>query len=99
MWVRSTHKSPRRSTISARGRIAAAETYHHRALGIFEKTLGPDHILVASTLESLAGVSAGQQRYGQARRLIERALAIREKKLGQWNLTVAEDLNNLASLF
>src|SRR5207302_1757815 len=54
---------------------------------------------VASTLESLGGLAAGQQRYGQARRQIERALSIREKQLGPWNRTVAEDLNNIASLY
>jgi tetratricopeptide (TPR) repeat protein/CHAT domain-containing protein len=86
--------------------LAAAEAGRHdqaltdltRALAIREKTLGPDHPDVASSLNTLAGLYYAQGQYAQAEPLYKRALAINEKVFGPDHLSVATGLNNLAYL-
>jgi CHAT domain-containing protein/Flp pilus assembly protein TadD len=72
---------------------------HQRALAIYEKALGPDHLDVALVLNNLAWLYGVQGRYAQAEPLYQRSLAIREKVLGRYHPDVAQSLNNLAELY
>jgi hypothetical protein len=70
-----------------------------RALAILEKTRGPDHPDVATTLDYLATLYADQRRYADAESLYKRSLVIDEQKLDQHHRDVAQTLNNLANLY
>lgn len=45
-----------------KGRQAEAREYYHRALAVWEHTLGPEHPYKAATLHNLALVNSGQHR-------------------------------------
>jgi tetratricopeptide (TPR) repeat protein len=71
-----------------------------RALVIREKAFGPDHLVAAQSLFSLAVLyQARQSRYAEAEQLYQRSLAIREKVLGREHRVVAMLLTNLANLY
>ncbi len=78
--------------------LSAAELFLRRALAIQEKSLGPDHPDVASSLNKLAMLLSIKSDYEGAEPLYRRALVIREKALGPDHPTVAGSLNNLANL-
>lgn len=80
------------------GRYAEAEAHYLRALHIFEQALGPDHILVAESLNGLANLYRDQNQYAEAEALFQRALSIRERHLGQCHPETAETLYALALL-
>ena len=67
-----------------------------KALELAEKSLGPDHPTVATSLNNLAALFQAQGQYTQAEPLYRRSLAIREKSLGPDHPDVATSLNNLA---
>ncbi|MCX4244883.1 serine/threonine-protein kinase [Paraliomyxa miuraensis] len=69
-----------------------------QALAIQERSLGPEHPTIASTLRSLALVEHAAGRYSTALGLHERALAIDEQALGPEHPTVSFDLTNLGNL-
>lgn len=78
-----------------RGKAREAEDYYKRALAMYEKALGAEHLEVADTLDRLAYLYD----WGRAMEngpLYTRALAIREKALGQDHLKVALTLADLA---
>ncbi len=81
------------------GQYAKAEPLYRRALAILEKALGPEHPIVATSLNSLAELYRDQSQYAKAEPLYQRALAIREKALGPEHPDVAMSLNNLAGLY
>ena len=66
----------------AQGTYAAAEPLYQRSLAIREKTLGPDHPHVATSLNNLALLYSDQGKYAAAEPLYQRSLAICEKALG-----------------
>jgi CHAT domain-containing protein/Tfp pilus assembly protein PilF len=68
------------------------------ALALREKALGPDHLVVAESLQSLADLLRETADYTEARPLYERALAIREKALGPNHANVAWNLSELGIL-
>ena len=70
-----------------------------QALSIAEKTLGPDHLDVALSLNNLAFLYGTQGQYARAEPLHKRSLAISEKALGPDHVDVALSLNNLAFLY
>jgi tetratricopeptide (TPR) repeat protein len=78
---------------------AQAESLYLQALGIGERTLGPEHILVAETLDGLAILRQQQMHYGEAESLFRRALHIREQTVGAEHPQVANSLSHLASLY
>src|SRR5215210_88011 len=80
------------------GEYAEAQPLLERALGIYEKMLGPEHPDTALSLNNLAGLLQAQGDYEEARPLLERALGIYEKVLGPEHPDTALSLNNLASL-
>jgi CHAT domain-containing protein/Tfp pilus assembly protein PilF len=67
-----------------------------RALAIHEKTLGPEHPDIATSLNNLAYTYAEFAQYDKALLLQQRALAIHEKSLGPEHPDTALSLNNLA---
>jgi tetratricopeptide (TPR) repeat protein len=81
-----------------RGRYAESEPLYKRAVGIYEKALGPDHGHFAVSLNNLAELYRIQGRYDEAEPLYKRALGIWEKALGPDHRDVAASLNNLAEL-
>jgi tetratricopeptide (TPR) repeat protein len=76
-----------------RARVAA-----QKALRLAEKTFGPDHPNVATSLTTLADLEKAQRRCEQAESLYKRALAIDEKVLGPDHPNVSKNLNNLMGL-
>ncbi len=70
-----------------------------RALDIHEKSLGAMHLLVAQSINNLAGLYQAQGAYERAEPLYVRVLDIHEKALGAMHPLVALSLNNLAGLY
>ena len=70
-----------------------------KALDLAEKKVGPDHPLVAVSLNNLATIYRVQGQSARAELLFERALAISEKALGPDHPQVAQILSNLAALY
>ncbi len=82
-----------------RAQYEEAEPLYKRAIEIGEKTLGPEHPLLATYIDNLATVYEDQGKYSKAEPLYKRAIAIDEKALGPEHPGLATDLNNLASLY
>jgi tetratricopeptide (TPR) repeat protein len=70
------------SLLSEQGALAAARPLYERALTIYEKQLGPEHLHTAMVLNNLASLLQGQGALAEARPLYKRALAICEARLG-----------------
>lgn len=81
-----------------RGRYGESERLHELALAVAERTLGPEHPDVATSLNNLANIHYDRGRYGEAQNLHERALAIRKQAHGPDHPHVAMSLNNLANV-
>lgn len=81
------------------GRYLEARIPLMRALEIRERVLGPDHSVVADTLQRLAGslINTGDYAAAEAYRL--RALKILERVLGSDNPDFANELNQLGNLY
>jgi tetratricopeptide (TPR) repeat protein/predicted Ser/Thr protein kinase len=82
----------------AMGAYEEARALHLRALAIRERTLGPEHLLVADSLHNLGILLNRMGLYDDARGLHERSLAIREKALGPDHPGIALALNNIGAL-
>jgi tetratricopeptide (TPR) repeat protein len=97
----SRHSSPTSAFVfSTSGSFRSeAEPLHQRALAIREKTLGPEHPHVATSLNNLAELYRTQGHYAKTEPLLQRSLAILEKALGPEHPRVAQSLNNLALLY
>jgi hypothetical protein len=74
------------------GKYAAALPLAQQSLALREKTLGPNHLDVATSLNNLALLRYSQGRYADAEPLYKRSLAIREKALGSDHEDVATSL-------
>src|ERR1700744_2226433 len=81
------------------GRYAEAIGFAQRELAIQEKTFGPDHPDVATSLNQLAQLYGKQGRYPDAEPMLKRARAIWEKTLGPNNVKVGAAISNLAELY
>ena len=81
------------------GRYGEAEPLYKRSLAIYEKLLGAEHSLTATSLNNLAGLYESQGRYVEAEPLYKRSLAITEKVLGSEHPHSGASLNNLAGLY
>lgn len=84
---------------NAKADYSQAEPLYLNSLAIYEKTLGEEHPLVATSLNNLAELYRIQGKYTEAEPLYLRSLAIREKALGKDHPDVAISLNNLAVLY
>jgi len=83
----------------SKGQYGKAALLFKRSLAINEKTLGPYHPDVATSLNDLADVYRAQGDYSVAEPLFKRALAIRENAFGSEHLAVGENLNSLGLLY
>jgi tetratricopeptide (TPR) repeat protein len=52
--------------VPEKGQYAKAERLYKRALAIYEKTLGPEHPAVATSLHGLGVINAEQGQYAKA---------------------------------
>jgi tetratricopeptide (TPR) repeat protein len=77
---------------------ADAELLMRRALAIAERSLGPEHDIVAIRLNNLALLLNNTNRLDEAEPLMRRALVINEKNFGLEHPNVSIGLNNLAHL-
>jgi CHAT domain-containing protein/tetratricopeptide (TPR) repeat protein len=83
--------------LHATNRVGEAEPLYRRALTIRESALGPEDMLVAVSLNSMAQFLAETNRMTEAEPLLRRALAIQEQRNpDDWGVVVT--LNNLAYL-
>jgi CHAT domain-containing protein/Tfp pilus assembly protein PilF len=80
-------------------RFAEARVPLERALEIREKVLGPDDLLVAETLGTLATAYQSTGDYASAEPLKLRALRIMEKALGPEHPRVARELTGLGGFY
>jgi tetratricopeptide (TPR) repeat protein/transcriptional regulator with XRE-family HTH domain len=85
--------------LNERGQYLEAEPFGQQALRIQEQILGPEHSLVARSLDSLAMLYWERGHYTQAEALCERALHIREKILDPMHPDIATSLNTLGGLY
>ena len=69
-----------------------AEVLYQRALQIWERAWGSDHLTIAYPIHGLANIYQQQGMYTQAEALYMRALYIRELGQGPWHPEVAETL-------
>src|SRR5438270_454518 len=76
--------------------LLAAKLYLERAIAIFERTLGPDHLSTGNAVGDLASVVKLTGNYAEAKPLFERSLRIYELRLGPDHPRLAVPLNNLA---
>jgi tetratricopeptide (TPR) repeat protein len=81
------------------GRYADAIPLAQLELAIYEKVLGPNHLDVATSLNTLAFFYEKQGRYADAEPLYKRAAAIREKALGPDDPFVGSLLSTLAAIY
>ena len=80
------------------GRYDRAVVVAKKALDVAEKSHGPTHPDVATSLNNLAELYRTQGQYAAAEPLYKRSLAINEKALGHTHPDVASPLQNLAAL-
>ena len=81
-----------------KGQYDRAMVVAKKALEVAEKNAGPNHPLVATSLNNLAKLYHAQGQYAQAEPLYKQALAIYVKALGPNHPFVATYLLNLAAL-
>ncbi len=84
--------------LAAQGRHEDAEAELRRALALRERTLGSDHLDVATTHNNLANVLTAQGEHQAAEAEHRTALALRERALGPDHPDVAMSRNNLAAV-
>jgi len=78
------------------GSYDQAQLTAERALELREKTLGPDHVDVAASLNTLGLICTARGDYKRAEGLLQRALAIYDKAFGRSSLAAAEVDDSLA---
>ena len=78
--------------------FAEAEALFKRSLAMFEKTLGENHPMVATSLNNLAAVYSNENRDAEAEPLYRRSLEISKKAYGPEHPVIAYTLWNLAVL-
>ena len=81
------------------GKYTEALGAARRALELREKALGPNNVVVASSLFQLAGVYLAMGDYAPIGPLVLRALKIREEFFGADSLSFAKALNNVAVFY
>ena len=81
------------------GLYSSALPFNQRALAIWERTRGPNHLDVAISLNNLALLYTDQGKYSEALPICRRALRIGERALGPNHPNVANCLSNLGILY
>src|ERR1700687_1638365 len=77
------------------GKLAEAEDAYRRGLSLYEKTLGPDHPIVAAGLDAVARLYIKERRYAEAEPIAKRAIAIKETSFGPESAQIAPALASL----
>jgi hypothetical protein len=70
-------------TYARRAAYAAAESMHHRALGIRRRAFGPDHPATTQSLDNLAALYRAQNRHEDAEAMLKQSLTIWEASAGK----------------
>lgn len=83
----------------AQRKLVEAEPLYLRALDIYQKVRGDEHMDVAATLNNLGVLHKMYGQYAAAEPYLTRALAIKEKLLGSDHREVGLSLRHLASLY
>lgn len=86
-------------TLYQQGQYSEAAKIAEEALSVAEKTFGPDHTSVATSLYNLATLCGAQSKYVEAEPLHKRALAIYENALRPDHPDVATVLENMAQFY
>ncbi len=81
------------------GRFREAESLARQIVFLLEKTVGTEHLDLASPLNILADVCQAQRRYSEAETLYRRALAMNENFLGPDHLDTGKIVNGLGTLY
>jgi len=81
------------------GAYEQALLWYQNSLLFTQKRFGKENVLVATSINNLAGVYDLQGRYEEAEPLYLYALEINKKLLGELHPSVATSLNNLAGLY
>ncbi|CBN74854.1 TPR repeat-containing protein [Ectocarpus siliculosus] len=71
-----------RGLLESQGKYDEGDPLYLRAIEIGEKTLGPDHPALATSLNNRARMLEAQGKHNEAIPLLERASSIRRKRLG-----------------
>jgi CHAT domain-containing protein len=82
-----------------KGRFKTCDSIWKRALSIYEKVHGPNHLDVAIELNAMGSALLSRSKYAEAEALYRRALAIRKSILGPEHVNVAKLLANIALLY
>lgn len=82
--------------LSTAGRYKEAIPPARELLALTEKAAGPDHPLVAQSLNNLGLILQKDQQLSEARTLFERAVQIEEKAFGVESPAIVRSLTNLA---
>jgi serine/threonine-protein kinase len=91
--------------MEAIGRVYLSAGKTDKALPLLERSLdlrrslfGPDHVMTASSMQSLAAARRAKGDYAAAEKLLREALRIHQQKLGADHETVAATLASLAAV-
>src|SRR5687768_6083210 len=76
-----------------------AKTYLDKALSAGLSTLGPNHLVVATTYLALGVVYAAEDKFAQSLEVHNKALKIRLLKLGNYNAQVATSYGNIGNVY
>lgn len=85
--------------LNEEGKHADAVPFAQAAVRLAGKEFGPNHYLIAISLNDLAHLYNSQGHYADAEPLYKRALAIDEKALGSDHPSTASILSNLAQFY
>ena len=78
------------------GRIGEAIAMLEKAVAIYERTFGPDHLETGDQLTALGTMYRAQGNHEQAQRCLRRALKIHEQAQGVQSAAAIQDLQHLA---
>ena len=76
-----------------------ARTYLDKALSTGLSTLGPNHLVIATTYLALGVVYAAENEFDQSLEVHHKALKIRLLKLGKYNAQVATSYGNIGNVY
>ncbi|MCL2362029.1 MAG: tetratricopeptide repeat protein [Defluviitaleaceae bacterium] len=83
----------------SQGDYPKALEWYFKALAIYEKSLGTEHLSIAITYNNIALVYKNQGDYPKALEWYFKALAIKEKNLGTEHPNTAATYNNIAGVY
>jgi tetratricopeptide (TPR) repeat protein len=83
---------------TGQGKYAEGVASAEQALVLRRKVLGPDHPIVAKTLDHLGEMNHAMGRRQQAQKYYEEGLAVRRKVLPSVHPDIAQSLNNLGAV-